>query len=424
MPGGAVAQNVASQIEWVKPELELMYLTASRLMKHIEENTEVKAVSTRPVRVPLEVLAGGKPGAFNPDGGPLKRGSAPTEVFGNISCTPISQASEYTALSEWSTDSDDSDGKAVKNYVTLTNQRATETIAGVLDALVATGGGANVLDTVVSTTTNGLVMNNANEFMDNQDIDLYSSLTGSSGFIATVTIESVDIYNNTIWLTGPVPAGVGAGTYCVLSGSAGVQNSGIYGILYYQASGNAGSVLNINRSTYPGKLSTPGISVNGALVPSTVRAMEMIIKLGVGIERAEQSDLTVHCGLDMQSAWENNAILVQHVIANEVKGDEHTDMLKPNPPTMLGGRKILANERALPGRIDFLALKKWSRIETKPMDYYEVGGQTLFPAYAIDGSVATSMMFWLVLLVNILNINPRMGGFLANLSIPRFLFGH
>jgi hypothetical protein len=420
MAAGDVQQSIASQVEFVKPELELLYLTASRLLKKIESNTTVKAISNRPARIPLEILAGGKPRSVNFDGGNLGRGSGPTEVYGNLSCTSFLQASEYTALAEWSTDGDE---KAIKNYVTLTNQRATETYAGFIDAVLQ-GNGSNTLDTVVSTTTGGLVVNNANLFMDNQDVDLYSSLSGSAGFIATVTIDSTDIENNTIWLTGSVPAGVTAGTLILVSGSAGVANSGLYGLQYYQVSGNAGSFLNIQRAAYPGKLGTPGISVNGALTPAVVRAIEAQIKLTVGIERADQNELVCHMNVDMQAAWENNAILVQRVIANEVKGDEHTDMLRPESPTVMAGRPILANERALPGRIDLLSLKKWSRVETKPLDYLEVGGQTLFPTYAIDGGLASSWIFYLVQMIQICQVNPRMNAFLSSITIPRSYFGH
>jgi hypothetical protein len=38
--------------------------------------------------------------------------------------------------------------------------------------------------------------------------------------------------------------------------------------------------------------------------------------------------------------------------------------------------KIIVSPHASPGRIDFLNLKHWYRIETKPEDYYEVNQNT------------------------------------------------
>ncbi len=217
----SVSQTIASQHEFVRPELELLYLASARLWSKVKARTDVKAISNRPARIPFEVLSGGKfradQSGFN--GGDMGQGSGPTETFGTLSCTAFLQASEYTALTEYSTDSDE---KAIKNYVSLTQQRAAETFAAYMDSVFVNGDGSNTLDTVVSTTTNGLVVNNANKFQDNQDIDIWSALSGT--LLGTVTVLSVDIANNTIWLEAAVPAGVTTGSLLLVSGSAGVAN--------------------------------------------------------------------------------------------------------------------------------------------------------------------------------------------------------
>ncbi len=417
MSQATVSQTIASQHEFLRPELELLYMAASRLWSRIKARTDVKAVSNRPSRIPFEVLSGGKFRAFGPDGSDMGLGSGPTEAFGTLSSVYFLQASQYTALTEWSTDSDE---KAIKNYVSLTQQRAAETFAAYMDATVQ-GDGSNTLNVVVSTVANGLVVNNANAFQDNQDIDIYAAL---GTFTATVTIESVDIANNTIWLTGAVPGGVTTGYLLLVSGSAGVANSGLFGLRYYQVAGNAGSYMNIPRSSFPGKYSTPFIPVNGALTPAIVRALEAQIELAMSIDRADEAELIAHCNVDMRAAWENNAILVQRVIMNEVKGDESVDMLKKRAPTEIAGREMLTNERAAPGIIDFLGLKHWFRIEGHPLDYYEVGGQTIFPTYGISGGLASSMIFYLVTGCQVGNGQPRLGAYMTGITIPKGYFGH
>lgn len=414
----SVSQTIASQHEFLRPELELLYMASARLWSRIKARTDIKPVSNRPARIPFEALSGGKFRSWNPDGGDMGLGSGPTEVYGTLSCVYFLQASQYTALAEWSTDSDE---KAIKNYVSLTQQRAAETFAAYMDAVLQ-GSGANDLDTVVSTVANGIVVNNANAFQDNQDVDIWSAIGGN--FVGTVTIESVDIANNTIWLTGPVPGGTAAGYVLIVSGSAGVANSGLFGLRYYQVSGNAGSYMNIQRSAFPGKYSTPYINVNGALTPAIVRALEGQIELAMSIDRADQADLVAHCNVDMRAAWENNAILVQRVIMNEVKSDESVDMLKKNAPTQIAGRELLVNERAKPGLIDFLGLKHWFRIEGHPLDYYEVGGQTMFPAYGESGGLAGSCMFYLVTGTQAGNGQPRIGAYMNGISIPKGYFAH
>ncbi len=423
MSAAGVAQTLASQREYIKEDLALLYAMSGTLWKMLQARTDVKAISNRPARIPFEVLAGGKfhsdPSNFN--GGDLGRGSGPTEVPGYLSCVSFVQASEYTALAEYSTDSDE---KAIQNFVTLTNQRATQTMGGYMDAVVQ-GNGSNTLDTVVSTTTNGLVVNNANLFQDNQDVDCYSSLGGSAAFLGTVTIQSVDILQNTIWLTSAVPGSVTTGTLLLVSGSAGIANSGLAGLRSYQNVGNTGTYMGIQRSAYQGKYSTPNISLNSTITPASARALNAQIELSLGTDKADESDLQVHCNVDMRASWENVAINVQS-IANYGTGGGNTsaDMLKAKPTMTVAGRPMLINIRAVPGIMDFLALKYWWRLETAPLDYYEVAGQTVFPTYGASGGLETNLIFYLRTMCQVGNSQPRAGAYLSNVTIPKYYFGH
>lgn len=412
-----VANNVASQIEYIRPELENLTLAASVLWKRIKTRTDVKAVSNRPARIPFEVLAGGQFRVGNFDNADMGTGSALQETYGSLSCVSFLQCTEYSALSEWATDGSE---KAIKDYVQLINTRATETMAGYLDAAVQ-GDGSNTLDTVVSTTTNGLVVNNANLFQDSQQIDIWSALGGTNR--GTVQILSVDIANNTIWLTTTFPSGTTAGDLILINGSAGTANSGLAGLRAYQVSGNSGTYMGISRSSYPGKFSTPYINANGALTPALVRALEAQVELAMG-SFDEGKAPVVHGNVDMRAAWENNSILTQQVILNQVKGDESVDMLKRKAPTSMAGLEYLTNVRAKPGILDVLALEHWFRIETKPLDYFEVGGQTVFQTYGSSGGLNSAMMFYMVLMAQVGNGQPRRGAYMNNITIPAGYFGH
>ena len=416
-----VANDIASQIEFVRPEVPVLSLMASRLWKLIGERTDVELTSDRPARIPVQPLTGNKfrSGTLF-DGNDMGQGSGPVQAFGTLPPISFLQCTQYTALAEWSTSNRQ---QAVANYVEEANRQATETFAGYIDASLQ-GNGSNNLDTVVSTGTNSLVVNNANFFLDNQDVDCYSALTGAAGFLGTVTVQSVDILNNTIWLTGAVPAGVGTGTLLLISGSPGIANSGVYGLRYLLVGGNAGSLMGIQRSAYPGKFSTPTISVNGSLTPGVVRTIESLVELCIGSERADALDLRAHCNVDMRLAWENLALLVQRVIMNEVKGDQSVDMLKRRAPTEIAGRPMVVNERAAPGIIDFIAFKNLFRTQVKPVDLFEVGGQTIFPSYGSSGGIASSMMFYYCLMHQIGIGNARAGATLNSVTIPKGLFGH
>ena len=414
---GNNASSFGAQAEYIRPKLEMMTLVASVLYKRINVRTDVKPVSTRPARIPLQPLTQGgmKIGAF--DGQDLGLGSAPVETFGSLSCVSLLQPSQYTFLAEWA---NDENVKSIQNYVSLTHEQAPKVFAGFIDSLLALSDGSNTLDSVVSTTTNGLVVNNANAFQDQQPIDIWSALGGT--LRGSAVIQSVDIANNTIWLTAAVPAGVTGGDLILASGSSGQANSGIFGLLYYNVAGNTGNFMGIQRSTFPGKFSTPNINRGGgAMTPASVRALFAQIILALGEERANSAELVCHGNVEAQAAWENVSLNVQSIIANQ---SPSTDMLKKRAPTVIAGREFLVNPRAQPGRIDFLPLNEWFRIETRKEDLIEVEGQTAFPAYGESGGIASSVLFYLAAMLQFGTGQPRLNAFYNNFAIPTGYFGH
>lgn len=420
MPAGKNTNSIASQREYLRDKLEETFLLSSTLWSRIQARTDIKPVSSRPSRIPFTPIPTAAFRQFNPNGGPLGVGDGPQEVYGQLSCVYFSQGGAYTAQSEYATDGDE---RSIKNYVAYTEETVTRTFAGMMDAVLQ-GDGSNTLDTVVSVGANSIVVNNANFFSSGQPIDIYSALTGPAGFVATVQIQTVDTTNTTIWLTGPVPAGVAAGFFLVVAGSAGLPNSGLLGIRNYQVAGNVGNFMNILRSSYPDQFSARNIPANGALVPATVRAMLAQIILAKGVDAADENDLIVHCNVDMAAAWEDNALLVQRVDLPSGKRKNSEDMLASKTPSAMAGYEMVVNPRAAPGIIDFLALKEWGRLEAKALDMYEVDGQTTFPQYGADGSVATTNMFWMILGVQIGSWMPRINAFINNVTVPKGYFGH
>ena len=414
---GNNASSFGAQAEYIRPKLEMLTLVSSVLYKRINVRTDVKPVSTRPARIPLQPLTQGgmKIGAF--DGQDLGLGSAPVETFGSLSCVSLLQPSQYTFLSEWA---NDENVKSIQNFVTLTHEQAPKVFAGFIDSLLALSDGSNTLDTVVSTTTNGLVVTNANAFQDQQPIDIWDALGGT--LLQSATIQSVDIQNNTIWLTAAVAGTVNAGDLILASGSSGQANSGIFGLPYYNVAGNTGNFMGIQRSTFPGKFSTPNVNRGGgAMTPATVRALFAQIILALGEERANSAELVAHGNVEAQAAWENIALNVQTIIANQ---EPSADMLKKRAPTVIAGREFLVNPRAKPGRVDFLPLKEWWRIETRKEDLIEVEGQTAFPAYGASGGIASSVLFYLAAVLQFGTSQPRLNAFYNNFAIPTGYFGH
>lgn len=418
MPAGNNAASIAAQREAIRPQLEVLMLLSSVFWGRIEARTDMTPVGSRPTRVPTQPISGGKVKVGGFDGQGMGRGSGPQEVPGYLSCASYLQASEYTAQAEWSTDSS---AKAIQDYVALTHEQAAQTFGGYMDALMQQDG-SNTIDTIVSVVTGGLVVNNANFFQSNQTVDIWTAVGGT--FVASLDIQIEDINSNTIWMTTAIPGTVTAGMVIMMQGASGQANTGLFGLKYYNVGSNVGNFMGIPRASYPGRYIAANINVGGSLTPAVVRAVQAQIVYNMGAKIAGDTEPVAHCGPDMQLAWENNAIPVQSVIMNEVKGDQSVDMLKKTAPTMMAGREILLNPRATPGRVDFIDLKNWWRIETKPTDYYDVGGQTIFPAIDSNGGLQSANIFYLVGMWQTGVKNSRTSSYLSNINIPKYLLGH
>jgi hypothetical protein len=417
----SVDQSLALQQEWVRPDLEDLALTASVLWKRFK-STQSKKVSNRLARIPTMPSRGGKPRVGNLDGGDLGLGSGPTTIPGQVTTTTFVMAWSYTKEAEYATDSDE---KAIEDFATLTKSIAPKAFADFMDTAIQ-GNGSNTLDSVVSTVTSGgnitgLVVNNANFFLDDEDLDVWTALGGT--LAASITVESSDILNNTIWLANPVPTGtIAAGYLLLVSGSPGQSNTGVFGLRYYQVGTNTGNWLGIQRSAWPGKYLVPTLAVNGALTPQVVRAIFSLVELSKGEEAIDGEGMFGHCNVDVRDAWEQNALLVQRINYVEAKGDTSEDMLKRKAATTIGGRDMLVNPRALPGYLDILREKNLFRIETVPTDFYDVAGQTLFPLYGQSGGIAASLVFYMIWQGQLAIVQSREGAFLSGITIPNGLF--
>lgn len=415
-----VDQSLALQQEWVRPDLEDLALSASVLWKRFK-TTQNKKVSNRLARIPTMPSRGGKPRVANLDGGDLGLGSGPTTIPGQITTTTLVMAWSYTKEAEYATDSDE---KAIEDFATLTKSIAPKAFADFMDTVIQ-GNGSNTLDTIVSTVVQGaqivgFVVNNANFFLDDQDLDVWSALGAAGGATASVTIDSSDILNNTIWLANPIPvsSGVTAGYLLLVSGSAGQANTGVFGLRYYQVGTNTGNWLGIQRSAWPGKYLVPTLAVNGALTPQVVRAIFSLIELSKGEEAVDGEGMFGHCNVDVRDAWEQNALLVQRINYTEAKGDTSEDMLKRKAATTIAGREMVVNPRALPGYLDVLREKNLFRIETVPTDFYDVAGQTLFPLYGLSGGIATALVFYMIWQGQMAIVQSREGAFLSGITPP------
>ena len=424
MAPGINQSAIALQIEAVRPEVPLLYQLDKTLLGLIKKKAKgLQTVSSRAYRAPVEITAGGAINQFNPDGGNLGRGSAlKTDVL-LINQFYYNFAVEYTALAEIATDDKE---KAVENYVTRQMTRMMEQFQAGIEAILAYGDSSGTLDTVVSVAGQVVTVNNANQFFDNQVIQVFSAAGVLRGVFQVLTSDAIA---NTITAdpSTPLPGGMVTGDVLSVNGCVGpsVASSSLAGINTLQLSSSVGNYFGIQRAAYPGRLSTPFIAGNNSFItPQRGRALINLVRTAMGIESPDASKFVWHFNVDQEAAIENIGLIVSSIIQNQLKGDASEDMLKKMPPKTFGGRPIFANIHAQPGRIDGLPLEHWFRAEIQPLDFYEVNGQTLFPIYGNDGGLASSFITYLWWGWNICSENVRAGVYSTNNGIPPGYFGH
>lgn len=379
MAPGVNQNTIALQLEAVRPEVPLLYIMDHTLLGMVQKKSKgLQTVSTRAYRAPVEITAGGAMNQFSPDGGNLGRGSAlKTDVL-LINQFYFNFAVEYTALAEIATDDKE---KAVQNYVTRQMTRMMDQFKVGTESLLAYGDSSGTLDTVVSVAGQVVTVNNANQFFDNQIIQVFNA---GGVLLGSFQVLTADAIANTLTAdpSTPLPGAIASGNFLSINGCVGpsVASSSIAGINTLQVNSNVGNYFGIQRAAYPGRLSTPFIAGNNsAITPQRARAMINLVRTAMGVDSPDASKFVWHMNLDQEAAIESIGLIVTQVIQNQLRGDNSQDMLKKSPPKTFGGRPIFANVHAQPGRIDGLPIEHWFRAEIQPLDYYEVNGQTLFP---------------------------------------------
>ena len=140
------AQSVALQLEKVRDKLPLLYERDDILLTMIQQRGDVERVSSRNMRLPLQIRPGGKAGLANMDGGDLGRGSG--TIYDVAQVTPVffRHAVEITKLVEYASNAPE---KAIENAAKREVKNAMVQFRSFLDKVMQTNGNG-VLGTIGS----------------------------------------------------------------------------------------------------------------------------------------------------------------------------------------------------------------------------------------------------------------------------------
>ncbi len=407
------SQSVALQLEKVRDKLPLLYERDDILLTMIQQRGDVERVSSRNMRLPLQIRPGGKAGLANMDGGDLGRGSGTVYDIAQVTPVFFRHAVEITKLVEYASNAPE---KAIENAAKREVKNAMAQFRSFLDKLVQTNGNG-VLGTISSIGGSTFTMAKPPGSVlvyYNQTIQVYDpTLTTNRG---SCNVTAVDPFGSTITVDS-VPAGTSANDVIVHDGLSGAQPVSLFGILYHQSNATTGTWLNLNRATYPVELATPRVNGNNsALTPGAVRLAINKVRKALGSNQV--SKLIAYTSLEQEHQWEQLGVTISQIIKEGAGGRaSDLDLLFTGEKSM-AGVPIKSSINANQSRVDFLDLSHWGRAVMQDIDFYDVGGQTVFPIYGASGGLASAYIFYFVTGFQVWNESPRSGAFIDNLAIP------
>lgn len=413
MPQMVNADTVALQLEKVRERLPLLYEREGTFYSMLTRRGDVEQVSSRNMRVPLQMKPGGKAGQTSFDGGALGRGSGTRYEVAQLAPLDFKFACELTKRIEYSTNSRE---KAIANAVTRETANCMAQFRNFLDRYLQTAGDAVLAnisveaDPVLTLGTPNL----ANLMYDNQTVQVFNAaLTVNRG---SLEIQSIDYENAQITIDA-LPAGTIATDLIVVDGVDAPAPVGIFGVPFHQDDSATGTWLNLDRATFP-EIRTPAVdALSAALTTGVIRLALNKIRKALGGEILMRNRLYACMNVEQEDAYEALAITISEIIKTS-SNRQGVDLFFDGKKTM-SGIPIHANVHWNPERIDFIALAHWGRAVSKDIDLYEVGGQTVYPLYnSTDGGLDAAMIFYIVTSFQVWSDSPRVGAFIENLAKP------
>lgn len=407
------SQVTALELERVIPKIRVLFERDDKFYANIKKR-DVEVISSRQMRIPLELRPGGAFQYFDPDGGDLGRGSGPTWDKAVLTSVFVSENIEYTKLTQWSTDND---RKAITNAVRRLTATALDEIRRQLDAQ-AMGSGNGVVGTITSVSTTA-------------GVDSYTMTTDGFGVRLVRAAQVVQVYDTTlatlrgkgtiqtvdpenfIITVSPAVAGATATDLLVVDGlTSPASLPALFGVAYHHSNASTGTWLGFNRATTP---EIRASRVNGnALALSLPLPRLAINKIGnrVGIDNNFKPNAWLHPA--QKQAYEDigQAVIFIPKQAKEEGLDLYFDRMQfagaPDKPSYNWDKT----------RIDFVSDEVWGRGEILPIGFYITDGRRIFEIRSTSGGVAASDIFYMVNGMQLFVNNPAACAYIDNLAVP------
>jgi len=408
------AQGAATELEKVRTKVETIFERDDKFFAKIKKRP-VEVISSRQMRIPMELRPGGSFQYFNADGGDLGRGGGPSYDKAVVSAVFMSENIEYTKLAEWSTDDS---RKAVINSVRRMTATALDEMRRQLDAqLQQAGNGVIGTITTVATasgvdtytlTSDGF---GARLMRFGQTVQVFDATLATNRGSGTITFH--DTENKTISIT-PAVAGAIATDLIVTGGlSAPTALPAVYGVPYHHSNASTGTWLGYSRSTTPEIRSN---RVNAASAGLTLPLPRLALnKIGnrLGMDYSFNPEAWTHPA--QAAAYEEIGQLIS--LIHKSPKEEGLNLYFGDNMQMAGA-PVKQHFNWNPTRIDFIVESVWGRAEILPIGFYTTDGRKIFEIRGASGGVATAEIFYLVYGVQFFVNNPAGTSYIDGLAVP------
>ncbi len=408
------SQVTALELERVIPKIRVLFERDDKFYSNIKKR-DVEKISSRQMRIPLEIRPGGSFQYFDANGGDLGRGGGPTFDKAVLTSVFVSENIEYTKLAQWSTDDD---RKAIVNAVRRLTATAIDELRRQLDSQLMQPG-TGVIGTITSDTpaggssvflctTDGFGVRLMRYGQTVQVFDTTLATNKGSG-----TITSWDVENKTVTVT-PQIAATTAGDVIVTAGIASPSSlPALYGVPYHHSNATTGTWLGFARNTTPEIQSNRVNANSSALVLPFPRLAINKIGNRTGIDNDFNPNAWCHpC---QKQAYEEIGQLVS-IIHKQAKEEALNMYFGDN--MQMAGASVKSSFNWDKTRIDFVVDEVWGRGEVLPIGFYKTDGRNIFEIRAASGGVMTADIFYMVVGMQTFVSNPAATAYIDNLAVP------
>jgi hypothetical protein len=410
------AQVTALELEKVIPKIRVLFERDDKFYANIKKR-DVEVISSRQMRVPLELRPGGAFQYFDPNGGDLGRGGGPTWDKAILTSVFVSENIEYTKLTQWSTDSD---RKAITNAVRRLTATALDELRRQLDSQLMQAGNG-VVGTITTVTTTAGVDSytltsdgfGARLVRFGQTVQVYDATLTTLRGKGQITLW--DVENNVIEVT-PAIAGATTTDLLVVDGISSPNSlPALYGVPYHHSNASTGTWLGFSRATTP-EIRSNRVNAGGSALSLPLPRLA-INKMGnrVGIDNSFKPNAWLHpCQKQAYEDIGQSVIMIQQPNKNRSEGDlnMYFDRMQfagaPDKPSFNWDKK----------RIDFVSDEVWGRGEILPIGFYITDGRKIFEIRSASGGVTAADIFYMVNGMQVFVNNPAATAYIDNLQVP------